>query len=137
MQARAANGDVFESGCEFVDVTMLHRPDTNWRYVDKHGHEHRWYVEGQPVTIYRPQNQHQTPTLKWVFEEWGYYEDGERYQIGHHECVDCGEHIEPRYTADDTKQMIPGLRWYQINGQSVSREEFERRATEAFTKLDH
>jgi hypothetical protein len=121
-------GDVvFEAGCDLIDVTSLHRPDTSWRAVDVASHTHRWYANGQPAESYRPDAKYETPTLRWVHDDWGYYEDGERYSIGHHECRDCGERIEPRYRADDTRQMIQGLLWFTINGESVSAEEFERR----------
>jgi hypothetical protein len=121
------NGDVFESGCDLIDVTSLHRPDTSWRIVDAAGHAHRWYANGQPADTYRPEATYDVPTLRWVHDDWGYFEDGERYEIGHHECRDCGEHIEPRSRADDCTQMIPGPRWFTINGEPVSPEEFKRR----------
>lgn len=123
--------DTFEMNCDLLDVTSLHRPDTSWRFTDAHGHEHRWHVDGQPAESYRPEAKHETPTLRWVFDEWEYWDDGERYQIGHHECRQCGEHIEPRYTADTSTQYIPGMRHYRINGEPVSKDEFERRVEEA------
>jgi hypothetical protein len=124
-------GDVFETGCDLMEATSSYRPDTGWRVVDAQGHEHRWYVDGAPAVSYHPSAKHETPTLVWIFERWGYYEDGERYAIGHHECHACGEPIEPRFTADTTRQYVPGLRWFRINGESVSPEEFERRVHEA------
>ena len=48
-------------------------------------------------------------------------------EVGHHECQQCGERVQPRQKADDCRQYIAGLREYLINGQSVSPEEFERR----------
>lgn len=43
--------DTFECGCESVDATSDHRPDTDWRHVDSQGHEHRWHdsSSGQPA----------------------------------------------------------------------------------------
>jgi len=125
---KAISGDdVFEAGADMIEVTSQHRPDTNWRVVDAQGHEHRWYVDGKPAVSYNPSAKHETPTLVDVHDGWGYWEDGERYAIHHYECRQCGEHIEPRYTADTNRQYIPGLRWCRINGESVSKEEFERR----------
>lgn len=120
-------GDVFEMHCDLIDVTSLHRPDTGWRLIDAQGHEHRWYVDGKPATSYSPSEKHEAPTLSWIFEGWGYWEDGERYAIGHHECSQCGEHVEPRYCPDSTTQHIAGLRNYRVNGEHVSEDEFKRR----------
>jgi hypothetical protein len=122
---------VFESGCELVEVTSTHRPDTSWRFVDAQGHEHRWYAKGAPAESYSPSGRYEVPTLVWVKDDVGYFEDGEPYDIGHHECVQCGEHVEPRSTADSVQQFVPGLRWYRINGRSVTKDEFERRRAKA------
>ena len=128
-------GKIFEMSCDLMDVTSLHRPDTDWRFVDARGHEHRWYVDGKPAATYRPSAALETPTLKRVFEKWGYYEDGDRYPIGHHECKECGEHIEPRYRADDTTQYIAGMRRYRVDGHNVSADEFKRQYILAGGKL--
>jgi hypothetical protein len=128
----AAGRDIFETGCDLIDVTSLHRPDPRWRLVDAHGHEHRWYVDGKLAVSYRPEAHYETPTLVWIKDGEEYWEDDdEPHPVGHLECRECGERIEPGYTADDTTQQIPGLRWCRINGQLVSREEFDRRLTEA------
>jgi hypothetical protein len=120
--------DVFESGCEMIDVTSCHRPDTNWRYTDQHGHLHQWFADGVPATSYRPGAQHTVPSLVWVKdgEEW-YDDDDEPHDIGHLECTQCGEHVSPVYTADTNTQRMAGLRWYCINGSPVSEDEFRSR----------
>lgn len=123
-----ANGQQFEAGCDIVEVTSAHRPDTSWIFTDGHGHKHRWHTDGKPAEHYRVSSLYVVPTIRFELDEWGYFEDGERYPIGHHECVQCGEHVEPRYTADDTRQYVPGLRWFRINGHFVSRDEFEQQA---------
>lgn len=82
--------DVFESGCEPIDVTSLRRPDTGWRHIDAHGHEHRWYTDGVPADTYSPTKSYDVPTLTWVVDGTEYYEDGEPYEYGHHECRECG-----------------------------------------------
>jgi hypothetical protein len=119
--------DVFETGCDWIDVTSLHRPDTAWRVIDAAGHPHQWYTAEHPAETYRPSLAYDVPTLRWVHDGWGYYDDGERYAIGHYECPSCGEWIEPQYRADDYTQYVPGLRWYTINGESVSPDEFAQR----------
>jgi hypothetical protein len=110
-----------------MDVTSIHRPDTDWSLVDSHGHGHRWHADGVAVTSYDPRKHYDVPSLLWVKDGVAYYEDGEPYDVGHHECRQCGEHVEPRYTADTEQQMVAGLRWYRINGQPVSPEEFHKR----------
>jgi hypothetical protein len=121
------NGDVFETDCDLVDVTSMHRPDTSWRHVDTYGHTHRWFRDGQPADAYAPQGQYEVPTIRWVFESYGFYEDGTQYEIGHHECRQCGDRLEPRYTADSECQYVPGLRRYRINGEPVTAETFTAR----------
>ena len=122
----------FECGQELVDVTSNHRPDTSWHFTDAQGHEHRWYVEGKPAATYHPEATHDTPTLVWVKDGVEYWEDDdEPHDVGHLECRQCGESIAPAYTADAWVQHIGGLRWYRIDGQLVSEDEFRRRVAEA------
>jgi hypothetical protein len=123
----AINGDVFEAHCEPIEVTRLSRPDTAWRFIDAHGHEHRWHVGETPAGAYSPSEQYEVPSILWVHEKWGSYEDGSRYSIGHHECRACGDRVTPRHTSDTTRQYIPGPRSYFINGEPVSQDEFEAR----------
>lgn len=119
--------EIFESGCELLDVTSISRPDPSWSYSDQQGHEHRWYVGDRPAENYNPVNKYEVPTLEWVHDEWRYDEDGERYEIGHLACKRCHETVKPRKIPDQTTQYVPGLRWFTINGEPVSPEEFERR----------
>jgi hypothetical protein len=127
--------DEFEVTHSLIDVTSLHRPDTRWKFVDKQGHEHRWFADNKPVTTYSPSQRYETPTLRRIVTGTGYWEDGESYVIAHLECVQCGEEIEPGYCADEDQQFIPGLKRCYINGQSVTREEFERRLAEKGIKM--
>ena len=128
-------GDSFSAGCDMMEVTSIHRPDTSWRVIDAQGHEHRWYIGGLlgvPALSYSPSTRYDTPTLIWVKDGEEYWEDDDvPHDVGHLECRQCGEHVNPGYRADDTHQYIPGLRWYRINGTHVSQEEFERRLAEA------
>ncbi len=131
------SGDVFEVHTDMIDVSMLHRPDTAWKHVDANGHAHRWHVTGhaEPATSYAPPASYETPSLVWVKDGEEYWEDDdEPHDVGHLECRECGEHVSPGYTSDTTQQMIPGLRHYRINGQSVTREDFERRWRSAHDK---
>jgi hypothetical protein len=131
MAIERIGSDVFESGCELIDVSMMSRPDTNWLFTDAAGHVHRWHEVGssEPAQSYQPEWAYEVPTLRWVVDDRWIDEDGEERETGHSECVQCGEHVTPRHTSDTTRQMIPGLRWYRINGQSVSEDEFKRLAT--------
>lgn len=116
--------DVLECGCEPMEVTSMHRPDTGWKIVDAQGHEHRWHVNGTVATRYDPCLQYETPSLVWVKDGEAIDEDGEPYDVGHSECLQCGEHIAPGYTADVYRCFVPGLRWYKIAGRLVSESEF-------------
>lgn len=109
-----------------VDVTSIHRPDTSWRQIDARGHHHRWFVGDQPAGEYRPLDRHTTPTLTWVVDGTRVDEDGEEYEYGHSECVQCGEHVKPAYTSDTYSQFIPGLTRYFVDGKEVDRETFIR-----------
>src|ERR1700684_1775630 len=88
------SGKVFEIRREMMDASSLCRPDMSWAYTDKAGHAHRWFAkldDGMviPATSYRPELSYLTPTLRSVHDGWGYYEDGEEYEMGHLECLDC------------------------------------------------
>jgi len=121
----------FECGCDPLEVTSLHRPDTSWRFVDRRGHEHRWHVNGKPAESYDPQRSYDVPTLMWVKDGETIDEDGEVKEFGHTECCQCCASVTPGYTADTNRCFVPGLRWCRINGESVTPEEFERRLTAA------
>jgi hypothetical protein len=129
MASIVLGGDVLEMGCERLDVTSLHRPDTSWSYVDHAGHVHQWHVAGGgPATSYDPSRAYETPTLVWVKDGEEWWEDAdEPHAVGHLECPQCGEHVQPRYMADTCTQYIAGLRWYRINGRSVSESDFKAR----------
>jgi hypothetical protein len=127
-----AGGHVFtvERGAP-LEVSMMRRPDTSWRFTDAAGHVHAWYARGKPAESYSPTVKLDLPTLRWVVTGTGYYPDGESYDIGHHECVLCGERVEPMHTSDTTRQYIPGLSFFAVDGHAVSEDEFKRIATEA------
>ena len=120
------NGRVFEMECEPIDVTSVNRPDTSWALIDAAGHQHCWYANGAPAGPYNPQTTYELPTLKWVVDDEWIDEDGYERTSGHHECVQCGEHINPRCTADAWRQTIPGMARYYINGDRVTEEVFKR-----------
>jgi hypothetical protein len=128
-----ASGETFEIERDLIDATSISRPDTRWRYTDANGHLHAWYVKGEtaPAAQYSPSASYDLPTLLWVVDGVAYYPDGESYEYGHYECVQCGEHVKPANTADTETQYIAGLLHCRINGTSVSKEEFDRRARAA------
>jgi hypothetical protein len=125
----------FEMKRELLEATCLHRPDTSWNIVDRNRHKHSWHADGKPATSYNPGTKYDTPSLVWVKdgEEW-WEDDDEPHDVGHLECRICGQYIEPGYTSDSTRQYVPGPYEYTINGQPVSKEEFDRRLTEAQKK---
>jgi hypothetical protein len=124
----------FRTYCDQFEVTSMHRPNTSWRFTDAHGHEHRWHVTGDehPATRYLPTETYDVPTLEWVKtgEEW--IEDAEEpFEVGSYFCKVCGEEVDKGFTADDTRQFIPGMRHYTIDGESVSAEVFAAKVAEA------
>lgn len=125
------SGDVFEMERDLIDVTSMHRPDVGWRFTDARGHLHQWFADGKPAVSYNPAETHDVPSLVWIKDGVGYYEDGEPYDIGHNECRKCGEHIAPAYTSDTCTQYVAGLARYYINGEPVQPDEFKRRAEAA------
>lgn len=125
----------FEVWCDMVEATSSHRPDESWRFKDPSGHEHSWYDGDVPAKSYSPRRKYSTPTLRWVKDGVGYYPDGTEYEIGHHECVQCGVHIEPRFTSDTCTQYVPGLRHCTIDGRPVTEDEFKREFVAAGGKL--
>jgi hypothetical protein len=130
----------FETFCDRMEVTQMHRPDPLWSFTDAAGHVHRWHVGGEPVTIgmaYDPLLPYETPTLVWVKdgEEW-WEDDDEPHPVGHLECAQCGDHVTPRYTTDSSRHFIPGLRHFLIDGVEVTEDEFRKRL-EAEQKSSH
>lgn len=128
--------DTFDVSCGVIEVTSLHRPDEGWRHVDAAGHEHYWHEVGEsafkPMTSYSPMKHYLALSLIWVKDGEEYWPgDDEPHDVGHHECKQCGEHVEPGYKADDCVQLIPGLKRFWVNGINVTEEEFKRRAKEA------
>ena len=120
--------DVFSLERSVIEVTSMHRPDPQWHFVDKQGHEHVWFDgEGVATRNYNPRTRYTLRTVTRVHDGWVYDEDGERREVWHWECSQCGEQVNPGYTADDCEQYIPGIAHYKINGVTVSQEEFERR----------
>lgn len=126
-----ADGHTYEVTCDLIDVTSMSRPDTDWRYICGEGGMHSWFVDQAPARRYEGELRYTVPTLRWVKDGVGYFEDGEPYDIGHHECAQCGEHIEPRFTADTNTVYMRGIEHYTIDDVSVSKEEFTRRVKEA------
>lgn len=125
----------FESGCDMLEVTSLHRPNLSWHLIDDEGHGHRWLPAGN----YNPTIKYEVPSLVWVKDGEEYWEDDdEPHDVGHHECRLCGQRIEPGYCPDSSEQYISGLRWYRVDGRSVSREEFVWQARLAYpdAKID-
>ena len=128
----------FSSECELIDVTSWHRPDTAWVHVDTYGHEHRWHVRAKDGTLsvadaYNPRSRYELPTLEQITDVEA---TDEHPGVYHHECRLCRAVVTPGYRADDCRQQVPGLRNYYVRGESVSQEEFIRRAREAFPDLD-
>jgi len=119
----------FETMMEPIDVTSMHRPDTDWIFIDSSGHEHCWYeVDGGPAGgRYDVMKRYHVPTLRFIVER----EATDDYpETGHHKCLQCGAAVVPEYCSDTYRQFIPGLTEYLIDGVRVTKEEFDRRVQE-------
>lgn len=116
----------FHIESEPLDVTSLHRPDPAWHFTDPSGHEHRWHVNGQPASGYRPSDRYEIPTTRVVQDEPYTDEYGDEVHPSHLECLQCRATVNPGYTADTTRQYVAGLQRCFVDGVEVSREEFER-----------
>lgn len=129
--------DVFEITRDMIDATSMRRPDVGAVSVDAAGHRHPWCMsDGTPATTYQPEERYSVPSLRWIRTGMGCDQDGEEYEVGHMGCIECGAAVQPRYTADECVRHIAGLLRYAINGQSVSREEFEERRRAANLKRE-
>ena len=135
------DGVTFSMYQEMLNASSLHdiRPDLNWSYRDKADHHHRWYVQS-PDGMHGAQPPwvrgavYSTPTLEWITDSPGSPEDSDEWwpERGHWQCRLCKEHIAPVIVdVGPTHLMVPGLKSYYIDDESVSFEEFERRLAAA------
>jgi hypothetical protein len=102
-----ADGLEIEMHRDVIDVTPMSEPDEKWRFVDAAGHVHVWV---------KVQDRNIVPTTKGVVA--GYYEDGEPYYESR--CCDCLERVQPGMVSVTTRQFMPGMAYYRINGVTVS-----------------
>ena len=97
--------DIFESGCELMDVTSLHRPDPGWLAIDSHSHRHRWHADGAIATSYSPSKKYETPSLIWIQDGVEYFDDGVSLPYGHHD-----EHRRQGVSCHSVRRMIVNAR---------------------------
>jgi hypothetical protein len=125
-----------ESGCELIDVTSMSRPDPTWTKIDGAGHLHQWFRDGEPAHgEYFASAKYTVPTLIEVDDE-SEWEDGEEIERSHLQCTECGETIEPGMCADTFRQFVPGLKWFRINGEPVTEEEYNKAVVEHRKEID-
>jgi len=92
---------------DIIDVTPLLEPDPEWFFQDRAGHQHRWIDGG-------------LPSLRWIIE----VEAGEEMpEVGHYECRECGEKIEPLMRVPIFRSFAPGLVHCSIDGRPVAEDE--------------
>jgi len=104
-----------------IDVTSIHRPDTNWHIIDQAGHEHRWYNNnGLAASNYDPSQAYHVPSIRWVIVS---PTTNEYPEEGYYECIQCGERIKPAYCPDQVNQFILGEIQYYIDGKSATKKE--------------
>jgi hypothetical protein len=101
---------------EVIPVHYLSDIDANWTFTDAAGHRH--YCEYEAADHY--------PTLARVQDETYWCETcGDKHEVAHLECRQCGERITPG-TAGPGTRYIPGMITCTFNGEVISLE----RATE-------
>jgi hypothetical protein len=95
---------------DMIDVTSnLPRPDPDWTYTDRAGHQHR--REGREY-----------PTLVVVVEDTWWCEDcRDEHTDEHLECAQCGETIVPGTVGPHAmREYIPGLASYWLDDEPIS-----------------
>ena len=98
-----------------IDATPSQEPDPNWQHRDKAGHLHLWrFINGKPDFV---------SSLKNI-QDAAATED--HPAVSHHECRQCGEHVEPGYRSVNTRKEITGLRTYFINDEEVSEKKYKK-----------
>lgn len=96
---------------EMTEVTAMAEPDPNWRYTDRHGHEHA-YVPGEGDHY---------PTQVIVEDEPYWCEDcEEEHQFNHRECAICGEEITPGVRTPLGPTYIPGMKQALLNDEPIT-----------------
>lgn len=100
---------------EPIEVTSFGpRRDPSWRHDDANGHLHVYDGNGG------------TPTLRWVVDEpGGTYVDDDGYvdeypDEGHHECILCGDPVEPGMRGPSVfREFIPGPTYCTIESDAI------------------
>ena len=111
-------------------VAFVTEPDPNWRYVDKHGHEHRWYIP-KGAESQDQQYRWRLPSLRAVRYLAGHYPDGSEEWDTHYYCRKCGELIKPGYKSSVVRKFVPTVTYGYIDGEPATKEEIERAIKQA------
>lgn len=82
-----------------VEALFARKPDHNWKFVDGEGHLHAWV-------------KNELPTLEWMVDV---PECGDYPEIGHYECKQCREEVEPKTVSDCTRRHVPGYTEYALH----------------------
>lgn len=108
---------------ESIDVTGGSRPDENWRYTDRRGHEHYWR-DGYPTLVYGAR-----PGLWMLRAHPGRLTARRRlrdFRPTQQQCRICAEPIKPPLTSGGGwREFAPGLTQWYFNGQPVTPEQAE------------
>lgn len=80
------------------------RPDTSWRGVDAHDHEHRWVRDGESGDTPTCTSHEEHVPCDGSCGNW----DCEGYDITVWECRDCGDRVEPGTSPDNGLKTLPG-----------------------------
>jgi hypothetical protein len=109
---------------------LAQRPDTMWRGVDAHGHEHRWMVDDEHWDIPTCVSREEHVPCDGSCGNW----DCEGYDITVWECAVCGDRVEPRWVADTSVKSLPGPTRMSVRivgssqGETLTQSDFGRPA---------
>lgn len=112
----------FETGADLIDVTSLTKPNPVWKWVCPKGHIVQWeQFDSKWGKQYRVANVRRLVTKQdvWQYDEYVKLE----YDVcatcpRGRKAVDYTDAQIPNYS----KEYIPGMRWYRLNGEDVTEE---------------
>jgi hypothetical protein len=100
---------------EYVRSLGAVRPDPNWRFIDRLGHEHSFAGDDLPTLTAHRVQMPCDGSCDGVCE-------GEGYSVTRYRCSICGEDVEPNwvpdYRAREVGTPITGITWWTVKIQT-------------------
>jgi hypothetical protein len=138
-----------ELRCEadYTTVTFEDSYYDDWKYTDRHGHQHRYAERATPGEVWRKGKRRRDrpthfPTLREIIDsrhkcygwEGLYAHEPHWVEEGHYECRQCGERIEPAH-GPVSKPVLTSEAAY-LNGELISRERRDELITAEMNRQD-